>query len=99
MNQLAIDKLPNPDCADSMKLAHRELAAFFGAVTKLFGTKQAELSAEDWLHEVAAACPLPSSSHEWRRITLKASTRLAKRVNPQAASQQLKRAYAAEACQ
>jgi len=36
MNQFAIPREPrNPDCTDSMSLAERELAAFFGAVKAL----------------------------------------------------------------
>lgn len=84
MNQLAIKKLPknhNPNCADLMSMAGQELAAFFCAVTELFGSEQAELSAEDWLHELAAINGLPASTREWRRITLNVSTRLATRVN------------------
>src|SRR4029077_10900548 len=45
MNQFAIPGQPRyPDCADSMSLAERELAAFFGAVKELFGSELAELS-------------------------------------------------------
>ena len=32
-------------------LAERELSSFVSAVTKLYGPKQARLSAEDWLDE------------------------------------------------
>ncbi|HUN89143.1 MAG TPA: hypothetical protein VMU28_10150 [Terriglobales bacterium] len=90
MNQLAIDTLPNSllSCAELMNMAQRELASFFNAVTKLFGSEQAELSAEDWLHEVAATDPLPSSIRDWRRITLRAAGRLASRVNSPATASQ-----------
>jgi hypothetical protein len=71
----------NSVCADLATLAERELAAFFGAVTELFGSEQAELSAEEWLHEFTAIGSLPASTRELRRITAKASTRLASRVN------------------
>jgi hypothetical protein len=64
-----------------IKTAEQELAAFFNAVIQLFGKEQAELSAEDWLHELAENDGLPSSTHDWRLITVKASTRLAIRVN------------------
>jgi len=40
-------------CADLMTMAERELSAFFNAVTQLFGSEQAELSAEDWLQELS----------------------------------------------
>ena len=71
----------NSICADLATLAERELSAFFRAVTELFGTEQAELSAEDWLHELTAIDSAPTSTRELRRITAKASTRLASRVN------------------
>jgi len=61
-------------------MAERELSAFFNAVTKLFGAEQAELSAEDWLHEMTENDVLAASTREWRQITAKASTRLASRV-------------------
>jgi|SRR5579864_2793851 len=82
MNQFAIPKQPrNPDCADSMSLAERELSAFFNAVTQLFGSEQADLAAEDWLHELIKIDRLPASAREWRLITAKVSTRLPGGVN------------------
>jgi alkylhydroperoxidase/carboxymuconolactone decarboxylase family protein YurZ len=64
-----------------MAMAEQELSAFFNAVTQLFGSEQAELAAEDWLREVIEIDGLPASTREWRLITAKASTRLARRVN------------------
>ena len=82
MNQFAIPKQPrNSDCADSMSLAERELSAFFNAVTQLFGSEQADLAAEDWLHELIEIDRLPASAREWRLITAKVSTRLPGGVN------------------
>jgi len=82
MNQFAIPRRPgNPDCADSMSLAERELAAFFGAVKELFGSELAELSAEEWLRELEATDDLPASTPEWQKLTAKASLWLASRVN------------------
>jgi hypothetical protein len=71
----------NSVCADLARMAERELSAFFRAVTELFGTEQAELCAEDWLHEFTALDRVPASTRELRRITTKVSTRLAGRVN------------------
>jgi len=71
----------NPPCADLMTMAERELSAFFNAVTQLFGSEQAELSAEDWLQELIGIDGLPTSAHEWRLITAKVSTRLPSGVN------------------
>jgi hypothetical protein len=70
----------NSGCADLMTTTERELSAFFKTVTQLFGSEQAELSAEDWLRELIETDDLPASTHEWRLITAKASTRLASRV-------------------
>jgi hypothetical protein len=71
----------NSRCADLMTMAERELSAFFNAVTQLFGSEQAELSAEDWLRELTEVDALPASAREWRLITARISTRLASRVN------------------
>jgi hypothetical protein len=65
-----------PRCADLTTMAERELSAFFNAVTQLFGSEQAELSAEDWLRELIEIDRLPTSAGEWRLITAKVSTRL-----------------------
>jgi alkylhydroperoxidase/carboxymuconolactone decarboxylase family protein YurZ len=84
MNQLAINQSSKDhtlDCADVMTTAEQELTAFFRAVMNLFGSELAELSADEWLNELMTTEALPSSTREWRGITLKASTRLAARVN------------------
>ena len=84
MNPLARHKLANnyvPPCSDQMTMAERELSAFFNAVTQLFGSEQAALSAEDWLQELNGIDGLPNSARGWRLITAKVSTRLASRVN------------------
>jgi hypothetical protein len=70
----------NPPCADLMTMAERELSAFLKAVTQLFGSEQADISAEDWLQELIEIDGLPASTREWRSITAKVSTRLASRV-------------------
>jgi hypothetical protein len=71
----------NLPCADVMTMAERELTASFNAITQLFGSEQAELSAEDWLQELIEIDRLPASAREWRRITAKVLTRLASRVS------------------
>ena len=66
-------------CADLMTLAQRELSAFIRAVTELFGSEQARLSAEDWLDELASMDWLPGpTSRDWRAVTIAALARLAK---------------------
>jgi hypothetical protein len=92
MNPLALYKSvknSNPRCADFMRMAEQELSAFFNAVTQLFGSEQAELSAEDWLRELSEADGLPTSTREWRLFTAKVSTRLASRVNASSLSTEL----------
>jgi hypothetical protein len=74
-------KTSDPLCSDLMTMAERELSAFFNAVTQLFGSEQAELSAEDWLQELIGIDGLPTSAREWRSITAKVSTRLPSGVN------------------
>jgi len=74
-------KFSNLGCADLVAMAERELSAFFKVVTQSFGPEQAQLSAEEWLHELTEIDGLPSSVREWRLITAKASTRLPSGVN------------------
>jgi hypothetical protein len=73
-------KNSNHPCPDLMTMAERELSAFFNAITQLFGSEQAQISAEDWLGELIENDGLPASAREWRLITAKVSTRLASRV-------------------
>jgi hypothetical protein len=83
MKQRGSDPQQHSNCgwAGHVELAERELSAFSRAVTELFGVEQAQLSAEDWLHEFTAIGSLSASTRELRWITAKASTRLASRVN------------------
>jgi hypothetical protein len=74
-------KNSSPPCSDLMTMTERELSAFFSAVTQLFGSEQAALSAEEWLQELIEIDGLPVSTREWRLITAKVSTRLASRVS------------------
>jgi len=92
MNPIArykLSKTSNPDCADLITMAERELSAFFNAVTQLFGSDQAEISAEDWLQELIEIDGLPTSNREWRLITAKASTRFARQVSASSLSTEL----------
>jgi hypothetical protein len=84
MNSLARYKPSNDSnspCPDLMAMAERELAAFFSAITRSFGSEQAKLSAEDWLQELIEIDGLPASTREWRSITAKVSIRLASRMS------------------
>ncbi len=91
MNSLARYKPSNnsnPPCADLTTMAERELSAFLNAITHLFGSEQAELSAEDWLRESIEIDGLPASTREWRLITAKVSSRLAGRISTSSLSTQ-----------
>ena len=86
MNQLATSKAYKHEdqtgaCSEQRTLADRELASFFTAVKRLFGSEQAELAAEDWLRELQASSVLPDSVGDWRRITVRVAQRLAQRVS------------------
>ncbi len=71
----------DPIRGDLMTMAERELSAFFSAVTELFGSEQAEPSAEDWLRELVSSNDVPASIREWRTLTVSAAAQLASRVN------------------
>jgi hypothetical protein len=85
MNQLAFDRHsnnPDPGCADRlMPGAEQELTAFFRAVTESFGSEQAKVSADEWLQELMSIDDLPASTRDWRLVTIRASMRLAARLN------------------
>lgn len=71
-----------PRCTEQLRMAERELSAFIGAVTELFGPEQARLSAEDWLDEAESMDSPPRfGSWDWRAVTVAASARLANRAN------------------
>jgi hypothetical protein len=70
-----------PDAGVQMHIAERELSAFIRAVTQLFGSEEARLSAEDWLDESELMDSPPlSTSRNWRAVTIAASARLANRL-------------------
>jgi len=62
-------------------LAERELSSFIAAVTKLYGTEQARISAEEWLDESDLMDSLPRQElRSWRPVTIAAPARLASRL-------------------
>ena len=80
MNQPAVQLLSldhDLTCTELLGMGQRELTALFRAVKELFGPEQAELSAEDWLHEVETSRTLPASAREWRLVTAKVISHLA----------------------
>jgi hypothetical protein len=72
----------SPADEDLMDIAERELGAFIGAVTELFGPEQARLATEDWVEEVESMDALPGPTRrEWGSVTVAASVQLARRLN------------------
>ena len=66
---------------DQLSMAEREFSAFFAAVETLFGPKEAELSAEDWLNATEQVLGENQLTHrDWRTVTIVASSRLAHRM-------------------
>jgi hypothetical protein len=95
MNSLAFGKSSKTSyqrCSELIAMAERELSALFGAVTERFGSRQAELSAEEWLGELVNVNDLPASAREWRAITAKVLSKLAGRVSASSLSTELKSA-------
>jgi hypothetical protein len=67
--------------AAEMDAAERELSAFIGAVTHLFGPEEAKLAAQDWLDESELMdSPPRSTSRNWRAVTIATSAKLANRL-------------------
>jgi hypothetical protein len=63
-------------------LAELELSAFISAVERLYGAKESQLSAVDWLDESDLMdSPPESASRNWRAVTIAASARLAIRLS------------------
>ena len=88
MNPISLHKTPNPDCAELTNMAEKELAAFFSAITALFGSEKAGYAADAWLRELDAVNNVPASARDWRSITVKVATQLANRLNPATKRQQ-----------
>ena len=66
---------------DQLKLAERELSAFFIAVKTLFGPDQATQSVEDWLDAIGQVLgPYQPHYYDWRAVTIVASSRLGQRL-------------------
>jgi len=77
----AKESFSNSAYENQIHIAERELAAFLGAVTELFGPEQGRVSAEDWLDESELMDSAPrSTSRDWRAVTVAASARLVNRV-------------------
>lgn len=86
---LTSDARGTPSCAELITLAERELAAFVGAVSELFGSEQARLSAEDWLDSLVSMVNLPGPTlRDWRQVTVVVAERLASRLSTSSSQMQ-----------
>jgi hypothetical protein len=66
---------------DLMLTAERELAAFYEAIEKQYGPKEARKSAHDWIDEMATMdWPIDGVLPNWRRVSIVAADCLASRV-------------------
>lgn len=66
--------------ANLIILAERELAAFYKAVSELFGPEQARLSTAEWIDELRSTnWPAEPGVSDFHRITTAASATLAHR--------------------
>ena len=80
----------NSGCAEQLRSAERELAAFIAAAMELYGPEQARLSAEDWIEGLEQMDgTLRGSAQDWRAVTIAASVRLAQRINMVAPSDEI----------
>ena len=69
-----------PSAANLIILAERELAAFDEAVSELFGPEEARRSTVEWIDELESRnWPAIPGVLDFRRITTKASAKLAHR--------------------
>ena len=72
----------NSSCEDQINMAERELSAFIGAVTELYGPEQALVSTDDWFEELTLMDRSSrSKERRWRAVTIAATARLANRLN------------------
>ncbi len=64
-----------------MASAERELGAFMGAVSEVFGAEHARRAADDWLDEFERMDTLPEIGRHFLSVTIAAAVRLATSLN------------------
>ena len=69
-----------------MTTGERELAAFYEAVLRRYGLKEARKSAQDWIEELETMGPADCAGQNWNHVTIAAADCLASRIidHPQA---------------
>jgi hypothetical protein len=66
---------------DLLLTAERELASFYGAIEKMYGSEEARKAAHDWIDEVETMdSPVNGVLPNWRRATIVTADCLASRV-------------------
>jgi len=79
---MVIDMISPELSTELMAMAEKEMAAFVGAVTELFGAEPARHAAEDWIEELEAIDCLDSDViPDWRQVTIAAAARVANRLS------------------
>jgi hypothetical protein len=67
--------------AKFMTIAERELAAFYEAILRQYGLKEAKKGAQDWIEELERMdWPADSALPNWRDVTIAAADCLAFRI-------------------
>ena len=67
--------------AELMTTAETELAAFYEAVFRRYGLKEARMAAQDWIEEFETMdWPADSALPNWRHVTIAAADCLAFRI-------------------
>jgi hypothetical protein len=64
-----------------LRIAERELAAFYTAVLKTHGPEEASTAARDWIEALETmGCAADGGPADWRSVTIAAASCLAARV-------------------
>jgi len=67
--------------AEFMTTAERELAAFYEAILRRYGLKEAKKAAQDWIEELETMdWPADGTLANWRHVTIAAADCLAFRI-------------------
>ena len=70
-----------------LRMAERELAAFYTAVLKTYGSEEASTAARDWIESLERMdCVADGGAAGWRPMTIAAASCLADRVTNEAAT-------------
>jgi hypothetical protein len=74
-------QVPVERVAEFMTTAETELVAFYEAVFKRYGLKEARKAAQDWIEELETMdWPADSALPNWRHVTIAAADHVALRI-------------------